>query len=432
MASLPCRRAIRGARSSYAAMFLALLLLVGNPLTGPSLAAADEPGEIVVQPAPGKTIADVNRRFKTSTALELVGTTQALVQSGAVKPTLAAMRADAASPRPTVAWAEENVRADDPRADDDSGADTYCPPPPRTIPTEATAQDDSGADQRCTQVVRGHGRSFYQRQYAVHLTDLDQAQALERGEGQVVAVLDTRVDGLHPELALRVRLQLDLLDASRLTRGPTKGTARGHGTFVAGVVHRAAPAARILPVAVLNDDGRGSTAQVAAGIRWAVQNGATVINMSLHSPTDTRVMREAVAHAIGKGVVVVAAYGNEGKSLPAAYPADYPGVIPVMATDHQDVRATFSNYGRPDIIAAPGVNIVSLYPNGRYAVGSGTSYAAPWVAGQAALLRDARPALSPADVARIVSTTADDVTALNGGNKTVRVDMLRAVVSVAR
>ncbi|MGE3270484.1 MAG: S8 family serine peptidase [Chloroflexota bacterium] len=414
-------------RAAGSSAILAAALVFGGLTQAVPVATADSVGELVVQPVPGKTIVDVNRKFGTSTQLQLVDTTQALVKSSAVRATLAAMQADAASSRPTVLWAEENVRADDPRAQDDSGADPFCPPPPPDVPTEASAQDDSGADQRCTRIIPVTGLLRYGNQYAVDRTDLDQAQRIERGRGQTVAVLDTQVDALHPAFLLHIKGGLDLVPNSLLTALPTQGRARGHGTFVAGIVRRAAPEAVVLPVRVLNDDGRGSTAQVAAGIRWAVKHGATVINMSLHTPTDTRVMREAVAYAQGKGVVLVAAYGNEGKNAPAAYPADYPGVISVMATDQHDARASFSNYGRAGLVAAPGVNIISAYPTAMWAIGSGTSYAAPWVAGQAALVREAKPGLNPTQVLQVIQNTSDNVSAANRGTNTVRINAYRSV-----
>jgi subtilisin family serine protease len=275
-------------------------------------------------------------------------------------------------------------------------------------------------------------------QYAVDQMLLDQAQdaakkpsllgsLLPKREPVKVAVLDTQVDATHLRFLLHITGELNLLTSSLLTPLLEQGHDRGHGTFVAGVVRQAAPDAIIMPVRVLNNEGRGSTAQVAEGIRWATANGADVINMSLHTPTDTRVLREAVADAIGKGVVVVAAYGNEGKYLPAAYPADYPSVISVMATDQNDRRASFSNYGRPGVVAAPGVNIISAYPEQMYAIGSGTSYAAPWVAGEAALIKSLKPSATPDEVLRIIQRSANDVSAVNGGAQTTRVNAYNAV-----
>jgi subtilisin family serine protease len=116
--------------------------------------------------------------------------------------------------------------------------------------------------------------------------------------------------------------------------------------------------------------------------------------------------------------------------MPTAYPADYPDVISVMATDQNDVRASFSNYGRPGVVAAPGVNIISAAPLGLYAVGSGTSFAAPWVAGEAALLRQVNPSLSPTQVLDLIQKSSEDVSAANRGVKTIRVNEYRGVSSM--
>ena len=432
MGSGSWRRVGRRIQSAGSAGVLAAVLLLSGLIQAVPIATADSVGEIVVQPVPGKTIADVNRKFSTSTQLELTDTTQALVKSNAVNATLAAMLADARSASPTVAWAEANVSANDPRAQEDSGSAPYCPPPPPDVPTQASAEEDSGSAGPCTKIIPVRGLLNYNGQYAVDKTNLDDAQRIERGQGQKIAVLDTQVDVLHLAYALNVSQGLNLVAKSLLSPLVSNGRVKGHGTFVAGVVHRAAPAARILPVTVLNDDGRGSTAQVAAGIRWAVKNGATVINMSLSTPTDTRVMREAVAHALGRNVVLVAAYGNEGTSTPGAYPADYPGVISVMAVDKNDTRATFSNYGRAGLVAAPGVNVISTYPTLMWAVGSGTSYAAPWVAGASALIREHHRNATPAQVQAHIQQTADDVSAANGGARTVRLNAQRALQTPIR
>jgi subtilisin family serine protease len=440
----------RRAQSLIGAVLLAALLLTSGIVQAIPAALADSVGEIVVMPVSGKTIADVNAKFGTTTQLQLTNTPQAMVRTNAVNATLSAMQANVAGvpSERVVDWFEQNVSADDPRAQDgDSGSDPYCPPPPPDAPTQTSAQDgDSGSDGRhCTRTLSLLAPTLMPRQYslngqyAVDQIKLDEAQDVKQsllqkvnGSGQKVAILDTQVDILHPNFLLHTTLGLDLVTSSLLTIVPTQGHARGHGTFVAGIVRQAAPGAIIMPVRVLNEDGRGSTAQVAEGIRWAVAHGADVINMSLHTPTDTRVLREAVAHAIERGVVVVAAYGNEGKNMPAAYPADYPNVISVMATDQNDKRASFSNYGRPGLVAAPGVNIISTYVTLRYGIGSGTSYAAPWVAGVAALVKDKDSSLRPDQVLKRIQSSADDVSAANGGNRTMRVNAYRAVTSQVR
>ena len=177
----------------------------------------------------------------------------------------------------------------------------------------------------------------------------------------------------------------------------------GHGTHVAGTIAQTtdngkgvagvAFCARVMPVKVLNGYGWGSTADVAEGIRWAADHGAQVINLSLGSPSPSAMMKDAVQHALDKGVVVVAAAGNEGEDDSVGYPAAYPGVIAVSATDAKDELAWFSSRGPQVAIAAPGVKITqqTICDGGQnaceiFGVFNGTSMASPHVAGAAAML----------------------------------------------
>jgi serine protease len=177
----------------------------------------------------------------------------------------------------------------------------------------------------------------------------------------------------------------------------------GHGTHVAGTVAQTtnngkgvaglAFCARVMPVKVLNGYGWGNTADVAEGIRWAADHGAQVINLSLGSPSSSDLMKDAVKHALDKGVVVVAAAGNEGEEDSVGYPAAYPGVIAVSATDSSDELAWFSSRGPQVAIAAPGVKVTqqTVCDGGQnaceiFGVFSGTSMASPHVAGAAAML----------------------------------------------
>lgn len=254
----------------------------------------------------------------------------------------------------------------------------------------------------------------------------------------VVAVIDTGVDLNHPDLAPLLVAGHDFVDfpAGAVPRpgwvfeGDFTGvdaTAQdevGHGTHVAGTIcsvsNNAAGVAgvcwnvRLMPVKVLarirnttnnRVSGSGSAAHIAAGIRWATDNGARVINMSLGGYTDTTVEREAVAYAVAQGVVVVAAMANDNIADPA-YPAAYPGVIAVAATDSGDRRASFSNFGPHVDISAPGVGIVSTYWDDTYASLDGTSMASPHVAGVAALVLSRNSALTSAQVGDILRDTA--------------------------
>ena len=236
------------------------------------------------------------------------------------------------------------------------------------------------------------------RQY--HLRRVRAAAAWEeaRGKGQVVAVLDTGVDLDHPDLRGRLVPGIDLVD-----RGTSTQDENGHGTFVAGIVAAnldnkrggsgVAPRAKVMPVRVLDEDGRGTSDTVAEGIRWATRAGATVINLSLadvpgqaRPPTAliTTDVELAIRQAALDGVVVVAAAGNGGRNT-TPYAQDLPALV-VGATDKRDQVWEHSNYDDRTVFA-PGVQIVSTYLDTPYAAADGTSFATPVVSAGAALLR---------------------------------------------
>ncbi len=192
----------------------------------------------------------------------------------------------------------------------------------------------------------------------------------------------------------------------------------GHGTHVAGIAVAAAnngvgitgiaPGARVMPIKVLDQYGTGWYSDIAAGILYAADNGARVINLSLGGVSDSQTLREAVDYARSRGVLVVAATGNSGGGV--LYPAAYGPVLAVAATDLNDQRASFSNFGPQVDLAAPGVNIYSTWPwvTG-YFTESGTSMAAPHVSGAAALIWSYQPNLPAAAVADALVRTAVDL-----------------------
>ncbi|MBG0820320.1 S8 family serine peptidase [Planomonospora sp. ID91781] len=248
------------------------------------------------------------------------------------------------------------------------------------------------------------------------------------GAGQVVAVVDGGVDASHPDLAGAVLPGTDLVAGS----GDGRSDPDGHGTHVAGVIAAQAGnglgiaglahGAKILPVRVLDANGEGWYSDIAAGIVYAADHGATVINLSLGGTSTDPVMQSAVDYALAKDVAVVAAAGNAGQSCaelrypkpglncgnPVSYPAAFPGVVGVAATDSTDVRAAFSQYGSYVDVAAPGVSVYSTYPSGRYVYMDGTSMASPYAAAAVALIRAKFPAMSgPEATARLTGTAYD-------------------------
>jgi subtilisin family serine protease len=247
-----------------------------------------------------------------------------------------------------------------------------------------------------------------------------EALACASGAGVVVAVLDTGVDAAHPELAGQIapggwNVLINSPDTRDLGNGVDDdgdGLAdemTGHGTHVAGIVAQTAPAAGIMPVKVLDSDGVGDAFYVAAGIYQAIASGADVINLSLGSTFDSRVIAEAVAAAHEAGIVVVAAAGNADRETPPEYPAIDAHALGIAATDGNDGKSEFSNYHQRLSLSAPGTDIVSSFPGGGYARWSGTSMATPWVAGAAAVVLERAPALTPDEVGARLAAAADPI-----------------------
>jgi thermitase len=247
------------------------------------------------------------------------------------------------------------------------------------------------------------------------------AEAHRVSEGSprtILAIVDTGVDHRHPDLATRDGKASRVLkgeDFVNLDGDPMD--RNGHGTHCAGIAAATArnslgivgqaPGVAILAVRVLGDNGAGSDAAVAAGIVHATDRGAGVISLSLGGPEAVRVIDDAIAYAQARGVLLVAAMGNEGKER-RSYPAANAGVLAVGATTPDDDLAAFSNTGPWIALVAPGEGILSTLPGGGYGLKSGTSMATPCVAGIAALVRDQRPDWSPEAVRVHLERTADD------------------------
>jgi thermitase len=157
--------------------------------------------------------------------------------------------------------------------------------------------------------------------------------------------------------------------------------------MVAGLIHLVSPAAKIMPVKVFTGTGVSTLSNIVSGIHWAADHGADVISMSFSSTESSQELQSAIQYANSKGVICVAAAGNDGEQT-MVFPAGYhSSVIGVASTNDRDIRSSFSNYGNALVtVAAPGEGVVTIYPGNNYAEAWGTSFSTPLVAGGAALL----------------------------------------------
>jgi subtilisin family serine protease len=251
----------------------------------------------------------------------------------------------------------------------------------------------------------------YVNQAAYSQVRLGYSHYLADGDGVKVAVLDTGVNPNHPALYGRCTQGYNAINkdlpSTELLDGLYNRSA-GHGTMIAGVISRLAPKAEIVPVRVLNADGAGTGLSVIKGIYFSVGEGCRVINLSLSSATRLRALEESVAYAISSGVVVVASAGNDGVNQPR-WPAACAGVIAVASLDGDHRRSAFSNYGPYITVCAPGNGIHGPFYTGGYANWSGTSFAAPFVAGQAVLLFSRNSSLTGASVRSAIRSSARSV-----------------------
>lgn len=308
-----------------------------------------------------------------------------------------------ADPQKRVVYAEENQVAEDPEG-------------------QARVIWSSGGD-----------AGTYVGQWGPSMIRLPEAHTISGGAGVTVAVLDTGIDFTHPMFAGRLVQGYDFVDDDN---DPSEvgvygvNHSYGHGTHVAGIIALTAPDARIMPLRVLDPDGVGDVWRLAKALVYALDpdgnpatnDGANVINLSLSMVKRSGLLRDVLRAVTcpkddvnagelpcilsgGRGAVVVIAAGNNGSST-AQYPAgeSIAGSLAVGASTQADQVASFSNYGSWVAVAAPGENILSTVPGGGFGTWSGTSMAAPFVSGTAALVRATYPRFNTTQVTQQITS----------------------------
>lgn len=391
-------------RSTCILSFVAFAALAAGGLPRTATAQIIDPptvGDVIVRLVPGASILEFHQRYQTATLDALPSrnifrvTTPPGVGEDAFVDQLRGNPGD-----PAVRYVERNYLADGPEG---TARQFFF----NTVPDAAA----------------------FLLQPAWNQIDLANATPLSTGAGVTIAILDTGVDATHTALAGRVLpTGWNFVDENADTRDLGDGLDNdgdtftdeltGHGTHVAAIAAHVAPDALILPVRVLDSDGNSDIFDVARAIFFAIDAGVDVINASLGSTYRSDMIEDAVDEAFRRGIVVVAAVGNNDLQDPVEYPAFFDGVVRVTAVDANDVRCPFSNYHPEITIAAPGNGIFSAIPGGDYAQWSGTSMATPMVSGAAALVLAQRSEW-PANELRVLQTTsflaqtADNVDALN-------------------
>ena len=227
------------------------------------------------------------------------------------------------------------------------------------------------------------------------------------GAGIVVAVVDSGVEGDHPAIgdALRNSVRIEFTDEGAIAVPDEAVDAVGHGTACAGVIHALAPKATILSVRVLGSDNRGQGAAVAAGLEWAIEQGASVINLSLSSKSESlfAVFHDLADRAYFANVLLVCAANNVAV---ASYPSLFASVISVAAHDAGDPAVWFYNPRPPVEFGAHGLDVDVAWKDGGRIVATGNSFAAPHIAAYATRIRAAHPDASPFEVKTILAATS--------------------------
>lgn len=354
-----------------------LLLLAGSTVAEPYVL-----GELVLKMQPGHTLEEINLIFGTIEAQHLVQTDVYLVNAGTS--TNLDSLADLIQNTDAVEFCHPNYLVD----------------PLQPVQSSLPVSDEMGSG------------SFSDQAAATRLS-LTTTHEYATGVNVRVGILDGGIDYTHPALQNFAVSGYDYVDDDFDAMDMPGGPNAGHGTFVSGVVHLVAPNAQLRAYRVTDIDGESNGYLVAEAILQAVDDGCQVINLSMVTMGVHQAIAEAIAYAAAHEVLVVVAAGN-GHDGGAAYPASDPNAFCVAALDTTDQLADFSNYGDYIDICAPGVEIYSAYLNHGYAWWGGTSFAAPFVAAQAALLLEYDSTATRQSIIDAISATADDIYDANG------------------
>jgi subtilisin family serine protease len=274
--------------------------------------------------------------------------------------------------------------------------------------------------QRSQPFLDAVGEGEYETQLAASTLDLPTAQTISEGSGVTVAVIDGGINFDHPEFSARsggVYSGWDYVDNDADASDEPGGIGSGHGTFIAGIVKLVSPGCSIYAYRVLDTLGRGDGFAVTTAVLRAVEDGCKVINLSLGMLGQHEALDDALRYAESRDVVVVAAAGNDNieADVDFPFPAKRIACLAVAAVDSMNIKADFSNFGHRINVCAPGTQIYSPFLGDFYAWWDGTSFAAPFVSGLAALMLSVDSTLGWDEVQYVISETATNIDSLNPG-----------------
>lgn len=379
------------ARTAKALALLALCAAL--PVSVPATEIYSD-GEIVVSLTPGHTIEEVNATWGTQTVDEFPEGNLYLVFAegvGDLEQYAAMMQAD-----PAVAEAEANYFEDTPE----------------------------GIRQMVIVAVGGEYVDYEDQEIGQRI-GLDQAHLKSLGYGVTVGVLDTGVDPDH--VVFQGRLAPDGYDFVSDDAEPWEEAngidddgdgmtddGFGHGSMVAGIIALVAPQAKILPVRVLDDEGRGDAWNITKAVRYAINHGANVLNLSFGVPRTISTIGHQISFADSLGVPVVAGAGNDSTESPVYFPGAHSKAMLITALDSLDVKASFADWNSKVLVSAPGTGVRSAYPGGQWGLGAGCSFATPFVTGEVALVLALEPGMSNDQVKNRVEAAVDPIDQIPG------------------